>query len=156
MIGTQEGKTYMNPRQRQSEQILNLNLNQNRNLFPSLVRDAISLMEAEFAGLYGIDELAERLEVSKYHLIRVFSANTGISPGNYLIGLRISHAKRLLQSRGNTPLEIIAGACGYSCSNYFCKAFKKQTGMTPSEYAEAFRRESGDADTDLLLQKLYL
>lgn len=124
--------------------------------FPPLVRDAVALMEAEFACLYGVGELADRLEVSKHHLIRVFSANTGISPGQYLIDVRIAHARRLLQSRRDTPLEIIAGACGYSCANYFCKAFKKQTGLTPSEYAEAFRRDPDSADTGLLFQELYL
>lgn len=121
-----------------------------------LVRDAISVIENQYAYLYGIDELADQMEVTKHHLIRVFTANTGISPGKYLTHIRLAHAKRMLQTCEDTPLEIIAGACGYSCANYFCKAFKKQTGLTPSEYAEAFRRDSDDADTDLLLQKIYL
>ncbi len=123
---------------------------------PSLVRDAVLLIEAEFAYLYGVDKLAEQLEVSKHHLIRLFSAYTGISPGQYLSYVRISHAKRLLQSGEDTPIEIIAGACGYSCANYFSKAFKKQTGMTPSEYAIAYRSDAEAADADLLLGKLYL
>lgn len=121
-----------------------------------LVQDAVSIIEADYAYLYGIDDLADRLEITKHHLIRVFTANTGISPGKYLTHIRLVHAKSILQTREDTPLEIIAGACGYSCANYFCKAFKKQTGLTPSEYAEAFRRDPDDADTDLLLQKLYL
>lgn len=139
----------------QSEQEQNKQLTE-RQHYPSLVRAAVALMEAEYAGLYGIEELAGRLEVSKHHLIRVFSASTGIPPGQYLIDVRMSHARRLLQSREKAPLEIIAGACGYSCANYFCKAFKKQTDLTPSEYAEAFRGDPDDAGSDLLFQKLYL
>lgn len=106
---------------------------------PPLVRDAVALIEAEFAYLYGIDELADRLEVSKHHLIRVFSASTGIPPGIYLTDIRVYHAKILLQSCENTPLEIIAGACGYSCANYFSKVFKKHTGLTPTEYMKMFQ-----------------
>lgn len=117
----------------QSEQI------RERHQLPPLVRDAAALMEAEYAYLYGIDELADRLEVSKHHLIRVFSASTGISPGNYLIGVRMSHAKLLLQTSGDTPMEIIAGACGYSCGNYFSKVFKKHTGLTPTQYMRSAR-----------------
>lgn len=121
-----------------------------------LVQDAISIIEYQYAYLYGIDELADRLEVTKHHLIRMFTAGTGISPGKYLVHVRMHHAKTMLQSYEDTPLEIIAGACGYSCANYFCKAFKKQTGLTPSEYAMAFRRSSEQAKTDPLLEKLYL
>ncbi len=124
--------------------------------YPSLVKDAISLIEASFAYLYGIDDLANQLEVSKPHLIRVFSDTAGVSPGQYLIQVRIFHAKSMLQSGHDTPLEIIAGACGYSNANYFCKAFKKHTGLTPSEYAKAFRENPNGIQTDLFPQKLYL
>lgn len=123
--------------------------------WPSLVRDAAALIEAEYAYLYGIDELADRLEVSKHHLIRLFSANTGISPGKYLIDIRISHAKLLLQSRGNTPVEIIAGACGYSCANYFSKVFRKHTGLTPTEYRELSPVRPG-LSADRSVEKFYL
>ena len=97
-----------------------------------------------------------QLEVSKHHLIRMFTAGTGISPGKYLVHVRMHHAKIMLQSGEDTPLEIIAGACGYSCANYFSKAFKKQTGLTPSEYAKAFRQSTDEAKTDLQFGKIYL
>lgn len=124
--------------------------------YPPLVQDAIAIIEYQYAYLYGIDELADRLEVTKHHLIRMFTAGTGISPGKYLVNVRMHHAKSMLQACESTPLEIIAGACGYSCANYFCKAFKKQTGLTPSEYAMAFRQSADHAETDLRLEKLYL
>ncbi|HWQ78504.1 MAG TPA: AraC family transcriptional regulator [Anaerovoracaceae bacterium] len=136
----------------QSEQI-NIHI-PGQNHLPPLVRDAVSLMEAEFAYLYGIDELADRLEITKHHLIRVFSASTGISPGNYLTGVRMSHAKRLLQSCDGTPMEIIAGACGYSCGNYFSKVFKKHTGLTPTEYMKS--AGGGGLAPDGSIEKFYL
>jgi AraC-like DNA-binding protein len=107
--------------------------------YPELVQDAVSLIEAGYAYLYGIDDLADQLEVTKHHLIRLFTAATGVSPGQYLIHVRMLHAKLLLQSQENTPLEIIAGACGYSCANYFTKAFKKYTGMTPTQYIQTVK-----------------
>lgn len=124
--------------------------------YSRLVWDAICLIENEYAYLYGIDDLADRLEVSKHHLIRMFTAGTGISPGKYLVHVRMHHAKIMLQSGEDTPLEIIAGACGYSCANYFSKAFKKQTGLTPSEYAKAFRQSTDEAKTGLQFGKIYL
>lgn len=121
---------------------------------PLLARDAVSLIEAEYAYLYGIDELADRLEVTKHHLIRVFSAAFCISPGKYLADVRIFHAKNLLRGAAETPLEIIAGACGYSCANYFSKVFKKHTGMTPSDYA-CICQKSGAASDDTM-KRFYL
>lgn len=110
--------------------------------YPELVQDAVALIEAGYAYLYGIDDLADQLEVSKHHLIRIFTAAAGISPGQYLIHVRMLHAKLLLQSQEKAPLEIIAGACGYSCANYFTKAFKKHTGMTPGQYIQTVKDDS--------------
>ena len=59
------------------EQVIFLSQRQNE-AYPSLVRDAISLIEANYAFLYGFDELADQLEVTKPHLIRLFTAGTGI------------------------------------------------------------------------------
>lgn len=122
--------------------------------FPPLVRDAVALIEAEYAYLYGIDELADRLEVTKHHLIRVFSSNTGISPGKYLINIRMFHAKSMLQTCADTPMEIIAGACGYSCANYFSKVFKKHTGLTPTDYMKSVRNSAGSENQ--YMKKFYL
>ncbi len=126
----------------------------NKQQHPSLVRDAVALIETEYAYLYGIDELADRLEVTKHHLIRVFSANTGISPGKYLTDIRMYHAKKMLQACGDTPMEIIAGACGYSCANYFSKVFKKHTGLTPTDYVRLAQAAGLPADESIM--KFYL
>lgn len=112
-------------------------LSEHKRNYPPLVRDAVAMIEAQYAYLYGIDELADLLEVTKHHLIRVFTVNTGISPGKYLADIRVFHAKGMLLSGEDAPMEIIAGACGYSCAHYFSKVFKKHTGMTPTEYMKS-------------------
>ena len=123
--------------------------------YPPLVQDAVAMIEAQYAYLYGIDELADLLEVTKHHLIRVFTANAGTSPGRYLSDVRIFHAKSMLLSGEDAPLEIIAGACGYSCANYFCKVFKKHTGMTPTEYIKTAQLEGSSAPHEAI-KKFYL
>jgi AraC-type DNA-binding domain-containing proteins len=123
--------------------------------YPPLVQDAIAVIEAEYSYIYGIDELSERLEVTKHHLIRMFTGAAGISPGRYLIDVRMAHAKFLLKSGKNTPLEIIAGACGYSCANYFSKVFKKHSGMTPTEFMKSAEASSECSQEDHL-DKFYL
>lgn len=102
-------------------------------LYPPLVLSAIRLMEENFTYLYGIEELAEQLEVSKNHLIRQFHDAVGISPGRYLTNVKINYAKEMLLN-GETSLELIAITCGFSGASYFRKVFKKETGFSPSEF----------------------
>lgn len=101
--------------------------------YPPLVQNAISIMQQDFAHLYGIEDLAERLEVTSSHLIRSFSHAAGITPGQYLTEVRIAFAKRLLRSRSET-LENIAACSGFSSAHYFSKVFRRVTGMSPTEY----------------------
>ncbi len=127
----------------------------NKHNYPPLVQDAVAMIEAQYAYLYGIDELADLLEVTKHHLIRVFTASTGTSPGKYLSDIRIFHAKSMLISGEDAPLEIIAGACGYSCANYFSKVFKKHTGMTPTDYMKTAQLQDSAAPHEAI-KKFYL
>lgn len=112
--------------------------------YPALVQDAIFIIESRYAFLDGIDDLSHRLEISKPHLIRVFSRSCGCSPGQYLIAVRLEHAKKMLRADSPVPLEIIATASGYSNANYFAKAFKKHTGITPSAYATSANPSGND------------
>lgn len=100
---------------------------------PPLVTEAVALIHQNYAEVYGVEELATQLAVSKSHLVRIFSAAVGTSPGRYLNSVRIDAAKRLLLLR-EFPLEIIATLCGFSGANYLCKAFKKTTGVTPAAW----------------------
>lgn len=97
---------------------------------PPLVSAAIVEMQTHYAEVYGIEELADELQVSKGHLIRSFTNAIGMPPGRYLSGIRIQAAKRRLVE-GTLSLEVIAGLCGFSSAGYLCKVFKANTGESP-------------------------
>ena len=81
-----------------------------------------------------LDEVADAVGLSKYHLCREFNHLYGISPGKYLANLRIQKScALLLQSRQHTIAEI-ASMVGFSNDNYFCKVFRKAFGTTPTQY----------------------
>ncbi len=100
---------------------------------PPLVQAAIEDIRANYAGLYGVEELSERLGVSKSHLVRTFTAAVGVSPGKYLTTVRIEAAQRLLLHREYT-LDVVASLCGFSGANYLCRVFKKETGQSPAQW----------------------
>ena len=58
----------------------------------------------------------------------------GITPGKYLNQIRIENAKQLLR-QGRHNVGFVAGACGFSNSNYFARVFRAAVGMNPREYA---------------------
>ena len=100
---------------------------------PPLVQAAIEDIRANYAGLYGVEELSERLGVSKSHLVRTFTAALGVPPGRYLTKVRVEAAMRLLLHREYT-LDVIASLCGFSGANYLCRVFKKETGQSPAQW----------------------
>jgi len=96
---------------------------------------AIKLCENRFADPVGIEEMAEAAGYSRYHFTRLFERSQGVSPGEYLMQLRIRKSAEMLRSSGRSVKEI-AVQCGFSDPNYFCKAFRKRLGISPG----AFRR----------------
>ncbi len=102
--------------------------------YPPLIEAALGIIQEEFAMIDGVDEIAARLEVTSNHLIRQFTRVIGTSPGRYLRLRRIEYAKSLLTQPGMT-VSLTADLSGFSGANYFAKVFRKETGMSPREYA---------------------
>ena len=87
-----------------------------------------------------LDQLAEVCHVSKYHLAHAFTEEYGISPINYLISKRITEAEHLLKTT-DFSLNLISNTTGFSSSSYFAQIFRKQKGMSPTEFRKLSRKE---------------
>lgn len=61
----------------------------------------------------------------------------GIGFANYLLNLRMEHAKKLLRET-NLKMWQVAEESGFNDYHYFSKVFKKAEGMSPAQYREAF------------------
>lgn len=83
-----------------------------------------------------LDVLADFAHISKYHLEHMFKAYYGISPMQYLCRRRVEEARYLLANTDNS-LSQIYQQVGFSSPSYFCQAFKRLTGVTPSEYRKS-------------------
>ncbi len=119
---------------------------------PALVAAALAEIREHYAEVYGVEELAAGLMVSKSHLIRQFTAALGQSPGKVLTAVRLENAKRLLAG-GAYSLHAVAGLCGFSGANYLCKVFKKETGESPAAWR---RRNTAPAPSAEWAEQLYL
>lgn len=71
------------------------------------------------------------------YISRMFKSYKGVSPCEYLTMVRIEHAQQIIRESENVNFYEISYALGFSDSSYFSKIFKKQVGMTPTEYKNA-------------------
>ena len=80
-----------------------------------------------------VDFLAKKAAMSNVYFRSLFKAQYHLSPSQYIISVRLKNAKSLMKYSFLT-LEECALQSGFSSLQYFCRIFKKYTGMTPSEY----------------------
>ncbi len=85
-----------------------------------------------------LDSLAHAHNISLSQLKRIFKEQVGVSVITYLTNYRIGEAKRLIQE-DTMNFSQIAVAVGYDNIYYFSTLFKKQTGMTLTEYSRSLR-----------------
>lgn len=82
-----------------------------------------------------LEDVSREVNISTYYLSRIFKESTGNNFIDYLTGLRIDKAKELLSTTQYSMKEICSMS-GYVDPNYFSKLFKKNVGVTPTEYRE--------------------
>ena len=78
--------------------------------------------------------LAAVMNMSPYHLGRVFRATTGRTLWQFVLECRAKEAHRLIAAHPTLPLLYIAEACGFESYSQFIAAFRKFYGQRPSEF----------------------
>ncbi|MDP4209434.1 MAG: two-component regulator propeller domain-containing protein [Bacteroidota bacterium] len=80
-----------------------------------------------------VEEFASAFSMSRAVFFKKIKTLLGISPGDFIRDIRVKRAVQLIES-GAVSLTEVAYKCGFSDPNYFGKCFKKQVGVSPSEY----------------------
>ena len=97
------------------------------------VQQAREYLEDHYAENVSLEQLASFVNVSPFHLLRVFRDAVGLPPHNYLTQVRIGRARQLLQA-SLRPAEV-ALAVGFSDQSHLTRHFKSLVGVTPARYA---------------------
>lgn len=79
-----------------------------------------------------VDDIACAANISKFHFIRLFCAQFGMTPHQYVLYLRINQSKLVLES-GERAVNV-AAQFGFSDINHLNRKFKNVFGITPTEY----------------------
>jgi transcriptional regulator GlxA family with amidase domain len=90
-------------------------------------------MEKCLARPFRLSPLAQYLRMSERTVIRRFKKATGRTPGRYMQGMKIEFAKRMLEA-GQMSVDKICLRVGYEDVSSFRHLFRRETGVSPSQY----------------------
>ena len=97
------------------------------------IDNVCAYIKKHYAEELKLDDLASIAHLNKNYLVRQFKRKFGISPINYLINVRMEHAKKYL-AETDLPIKTIASNCGYTDPSFFNSYFKKHFSLTPVAY----------------------
>ncbi len=101
----------------------------------SIVEQAKEYILSHYNSDLSLDDISRIVDISPYYFSKIFKEETGVNFIDYLTNIRIEKAKELLLSTDCSMKEICT-RIGYSDPNYFSRAFKKNVGVTPTEFKE--------------------
>lgn len=84
-----------------------------------------------------LNRIAQSMNYSPGYLTKIFLQQYGATPLKFMISLRISKAKQLLQHHPEMSIRQIGELVGYQDQGYFSRIFKRQTGQSPFEYRDS-------------------
>ena len=104
-----------------------------------LIAKGIAYLENDPYQTKSIAEVAEMCNMSVNYFERLFKLYAAETPSEYRMRVKIEHAKLLL-SQNIMSIAQIADELGFIDSAYFCRIFRKKSGMTPKEYRNLYIR----------------
>ena len=94
---------------------------------------AIRIIDRSYSSDISLQSVARQINVNPSYLSRIFKQEMGMNFVSYLIDIRISQAKALLENKQLKVYEV-AERVGYHNYSYFSRIFKKVVGVSPEEY----------------------
>ncbi len=96
------------------------------------IKNVLSYIDMNYTQKITVEDLAQVINVSKYHFCRLFKTYTGLSPIEYINMIRINKAEELLRTSDCTITET-AFEVGFENLSYFTRQFKRHKGILPSK-----------------------
>jgi len=99
-----------------------------------IVQQIQKYLQEHYQEKTSLDQIAANMYLSSYYVSKIFKNETGDTPINYLISLRMQKAKELLNDYPDMSIQAVAASVGYEDAYHFSKLFKKYYGVSPLYY----------------------
>lgn len=109
---------------------------------PTLADQIAKYIQGADLQTVSLEKTCQHFNFSKNHIINTLKKEYGVTPGEYIHGVKIDRAKYLLEVTSDST-ERIARECGFCDYSHFYKVFIRMTGMSPT----AFRKSKQSAHT---------
>ncbi|MEH2681810.1 GlxA family transcriptional regulator [Rhizobium leguminosarum] len=107
----------------------------------TLIQKAQEYVLANLDAPLAVDDLAQKIGMSKRNFARLFRRELGMTPADFVTAARTDAARRLLEDTAQ-PLQKIAAMCGFSDVNAMRRAFARTIGVSPNHYRGRFQRSA--------------
>lgn len=97
------------------------------------VNKAIEYIQMHYQDMITVNDIADHVSVNRSYLSTLFQQELHMSPQQFLLKFRMTKATEML-TQSKVAIKNIAYSCGYANQLAFSKAFRKITGMSPSDY----------------------
>lgn len=112
----------------------------------SIVTSAAGYIDANYGdSSLSLTGIADMFSISETYLSNLFRQVLGINFSVYVEKIRMEKAKELL-AMTDLPVGEISRCVGYCSANSFCRAFRRVTGVSASQYRKERRRQQDEAD----------
>lgn len=108
-------------------------LNKDSQQSPQWLKTVTEIIHDQFSEALTLDDIAKSAGVHPVYLSRVFRRHYRCTIGDYIRRLRVEYASHQILTSKATLLEI-AMTAGFSDQSHFSRIFKRQMGITPTEY----------------------
>lgn len=112
-------------------------------LAESRLAKAINAMHTDPARNWSLEELAATAGMSRARFAARFREVVGLTPGSYLGEWRLGVAQSLL--RQGKPVQLVSDSVGYASASALSRAFRAQTGLSPTEWVRQYHAGQGVA-----------
>jgi AraC-like DNA-binding protein len=98
------------------------------------IKKALLFIETNYGNAITIEDIADSAGVSVSSCLRLFRSIIGSTPVSYLVKFRLQKAAEEFQRKSGRTIAETAYLCGFTDASYFNRCFRKEYGMTPSEF----------------------
>jgi two-component system response regulator YesN len=109
------------------------NVNEKKKCSPMALLTIKYIEENYYSNNLNINDISDKLEVTSSYLSKLLKKETGLSFIDYLTNIRMKKAMYIMEDP-TIKIYDVAELVGYSNQHYFCRAFKRVVGFSPTEY----------------------